>query len=222
MKINLKYIYNSKKGIKREKNQDRIFIVEKDNYYIFMIFDGVSSYPFSYLFINEFKKQFRSKFKKLQISEVNLSEILYQAHNDVLNLGIKGMSTVSILFFDNKNKNIGFINIGDSRIYIFTNQFLEKITKDDSLLGRKNIITKYLGLESLNLNDFKMKKLDFGFNFLICTDGFYGLMENNLKEYFEAFNFKNFKNIERKLTTLQKRKNKDDSSYIIIKNEISD
>lgn len=222
MKINLKYIYNSKKGIRREKNQDRILIIEKVNYYLFMIFDGVSSDAFSYLFINEFKKQFKSKIKKIQISEANLSEILYESHNDVLKFGIKGMSTISILFFDKLNKNIGFINIGDSRIYIFTNQFLEKVTKDDSLPGRKNIITRYLGLKSLNLNDFKTKKLDFGFNFLICTDGFYGLMENNLKEYFETFNFKNLKNIEKKLTTLQRRKNSDDSSYIIIKNEISD
>jgi len=221
MKSNLKCIYNSKKGIKREKNQDRILIIEKDNYYLFMIFDGVSSNPFSYLFINEFKKLFKSKIKKVQISETNLSKILYEVHNDVLNSGVKGMSTISILFFNKLNKNINFINIGDSRIYIFTNQFLEKITQDDSLLGRKNIITKYLGLESLNLNDFKTKNIDFSSNFLICTDGFYGLMENNLKEYFEVFNFKNIKNIKKKLTTLQRRKNKDDSSYIIIKNEIS-
>jgi len=221
MKINLKYIYNSKKGLNREKNQDRILIIENENYYLFIVFDGVSSRPFSYLFINEFKRIFKAKIKQIKVSETNLSQLLYETHNDVLNFGINGMSTISVLFFSKLKKNVNFINIGDSRIYIFTNQFLEKITNDDSLIGKKNIITKCLGLESLILDDFKMNNIDFGYNFLMCTDGFYGLMENSLKEYFDTFNFKNYRNIKKRIAILQRRKNKDDSSYIIVKNEIS-
>lgn len=221
MKLNLKYLSNSKKGIEREKNQDRILIIEKDSYYLFIIFDGVSSYPFSYLFINEYKKNVRSKSEKLEITSNNLDKLLYEANKEVLNSGISGMSTISALFFRKLENQVKFINIGDSRIYIFTNQFLEKITTDDSLPGRENIITKCLGMETLSLEDFNVSDVDFGYNYLICTDGFYKLMEENIKAYFETINFRYIRNTEKKISILQKRKNRDDSSYIIIKNEIS-
>jgi len=221
MALILKYTFGSKKGIKREKNQDRILTIDRDSYYLFIIFDGVSSYPHSYLFINEFKKRLKEKLRKIKISKSNLSKILYDVHIEVLSCGINGMSTMSVLFFNKLTKKNYFINIGDSRIYIFTNQFLEKVTIDDSLPGKKNIITKCLGLNTLTLNDFKINNIYFGYNFLICTDGFYELMENNLKEYFTTLNFRNFRNIEKKINLLQRRTNKDDSSYIIIKNEIS-
>lgn len=221
MKFNLKYISNSKKGVEREKNQDRILIIEKDSYYLFILFDGVSSHPYSYLFIDEYIKKVASKTEKLQITETNLDQICYEAHKDVLlNTGIGGMSTLSVLFFNKLTNKTKFINIGDSRIYIFTKQFLEKITIDDSLFGRENIITKCLGMKTLSIEDFKMNDAGSGHDYLICTDGFYKLMEENLKEYFETINFKNSRNIKNKISNLQKRKNRDDSSYIIIKNEI--
>jgi serine/threonine protein phosphatase PrpC len=221
MTLNLKYLSNSKKGLNRDRNQDRILIIENEIYCLFAIFDGVSSRPCSYKFINEFKRLFKTRIQQIKISETNLPQLLYDIHYDTLNLKFDGMSTMSVLFFNKLNKNVNFINIGDSRIYKFTNQFLEKITNDDSLPGRRNVITKCLGLESLALDDFKMHRINFNSNFLICSDGFYELLENNLKEYFETFNFKNYRNIEKKLAILQRRKNKDDSSYIIIKNEIS-
>ena len=217
---NLRYSSNSKKGIERDKNQDRIFINENESYYLFIIFDGVSSYPFSYLFINEYKKKLKLEIKKLSINESNLDKILYKTHKDVLCSNINGMSTMSVLFVNKTTNNVNFINIGDSRIYIFTNQFLEKITSDDSFQSNQNIITKCLGIETLALEDFKMHDVNFRYNFLMCTDGFYTLMERNLKEYFETINFKYFGNIVKKISFLQKRKNRDDSSYIIIKNEI--
>lgn len=221
MRFNLKYIGNSKKGINRDRNQDRLLIIEKEEYYLFIVFDGVSSYPHSYRFINEFKKELRLRLKNFQTSKSDLSQLLYDSHNNVLNLGTGGMSTFSVLFFNNLTSKVNFINIGDSRIYIYTNQFLEKFTIDDSLEGRKNVITKCLGIKSLSLSDFEMNKINPKCNFLMCTDGFYGLMENNLKQYFEIFNFKSFKKIEKKLSVLQRRMNLDDSSYIIVKNEIS-
>lgn len=219
MPVNLNYISNSKKGIHREKNQDRISIIEKDNYYLFIVLDGVSSMPLSYLFINEFKKRLQIVSNKYIISENNLPEILFQIHNEVLNLGINGMSTMSVLFINKHSKKVGFINIGDSRIYIFTNRFLEKITIDDTLSGSRNIITKCLGQKSLTIEDFELKNTHIKYNFLICSDGFYELMENDLKEYFVTLNFKYFKNIKNKLSSLQISKNNDDSSYIIVKNE---
>ena len=205
--------------MKRNRNQDGSFILSIGEYYFFIIFDGVSSRPNSYLFIDKFKTRLSKKLKNFN-NIGNLSKILFNTHNEILDYRINGLTTMSLLIINIKNFRTSILSIGDSRIYSFTNQFLEKLTKDDSLEGSKNIITKCLGMDSLTLEDFDLKELKFANNFLICTDGFYSLMENNLKEYFETINFKSFKNIKKKIDLLQNNQNIDDSSYIIVKNEI--
>lgn len=216
----LKYLSHSRKGTQREKNQDRILIIEKSDYYLFLIFDGVSSQSDSYLFINNFKKTLRANLDRIRPDGKNLDDIFFESHSQVLNAEFNGMSTLAGLFYSKSEKTAKYISIGDSRLYIFTNQFLEKITEDDSLKYQPNVLTKCLGIQGLSKEDFKPKDIEKKYNFLLCTDGFYSLMSNNLKEFFYAYNFKKLGNIERKLSSLQNRKNKDDSSYILIKHEI--
>ncbi len=217
----IKYIHNSKKGLEREKNQDRILMMEQDNFYLFAIFDGVSSLPYSYLFANTFIRKVRSKIGMIDQKGNNLDRLFYEVNEDVIKLNIDGKTTVSVLFYSKVHDIVKYINIGDTRIYVFTNQFLEKITVDDSLIGRENVITRCLGSNSLNIEDFKTNSVENYYNYLICTDGFYKLMEENLKEYFNTFNFKNVTNIKKKICSLQRGKNQDDSTYILLKNEIS-
>ncbi|PWK72519.1 serine/threonine protein phosphatase PrpC [Mucilaginibacter oryzae] len=222
MNTPLKYVSNSKKGLKRERNQDKILIVDKDQYYLFFVFDGVSSFSTSHIFINQYTKKLKSKLNDLNPTGNNLGQFLFETHNQVLSdCEAQGMSTLSALFYNKTLNKAQYVNIGDSRIYQFSNQFIERITDDDSLSDRSNILTKCLGLASLSIDDFMPTDVVSEYNFLICTDGFYKLMLNDLKAYFQAYNFKNFRNIEKKLSLLQRRKNNDDSSYILIKNEIS-
>ncbi len=216
----LNYTSNSKKGLAREKNQDRILILDVDKYYLFALLDGVSSFPQSYLFAESIIKRIRSKKDVIDESGCNLDTVLYSANKETLEAGINGSCTVSLLFYSKKTNDTKFINIGDTRIYAFSNQFLESITIDDSLEGQGNIIIRYLGKSDLDINDFKLLSTNNEFDFLICTDGFYKLMESNLKEYFTAINFRNLQNIKRKISYLQRGKNQDDSSYILIKHEI--
>jgi serine/threonine protein phosphatase PrpC len=133
---------------------------------------------------------------------------------------IYGYSTISILAVYRNSKNIEFLNIGDSRIYNFTNRYLEKITEDDNVGETNNILTRFLGSDLLTIEDFKLKTLVNKGNFLICTDGFYSLMENNLIRYFKILNFKYPKRMLDTLVTEQLNINKDDSTFIILKNEI--
>lgn len=217
----IKYISNSKKGLAREKNQDRILTIEQNNFYLFAIFDGVSSRPFSYLFAEYFKRKIKDNIDIIDNQGNCLDKLFFDINKEIVELGIDGKSTISLLFYSKVNEIVRYLNIGDTRIYTFTNQFLEKITIDDSLIGRENIITKCLGSNSLTINDFELKNITKQHNFLICTDGFYKLMEADLKEYFSTINFKSLQNIKRKISYLQKGKNQDDSSYILIKNEIS-
>jgi serine/threonine protein phosphatase PrpC len=216
----LKYLSKSKKGLRRDRNQDRLLIVDETDYYLFLVFDGVSSLSESYLFINILKKRIKSKLHKLYSTGSNLGDLLFEAHSEALYEKVDGMSTVSGLFYSKRVDCANYISIGDSRVYIFSNQYLEKVSEDDSLQDRPNILTRCLGTPDLSLNDFRPKEVETNHNFLICTDGFYNLMSENLKEYFSTYNFKNFRNIEKKLSHLQRGKNSDDSSYILIKHEI--
>lgn len=216
----LKYLSHSIKGIQREKNQDRVLIIEKSDYYLFLIFDGVSSLSDSYLFINNFKKTLKSNLSRMGADGKNLADIFFESHCQVLKDELNGMSTLAGLFYSKSEEKAKYISIGDSRLYIFTNQFLEKITEDHSLRYQPNVLTKCLGTKDLSKDDFKPKEIEKNYNFLLCTDGFYHIMSKNLKEFFNAYNFKKLGNIEKKLSSLQHRKNQDDASYILIKHEI--
>lgn len=217
-----KYVNNSIKGIDREENQDRTYIIDTANFTIFMLFDGVGSLPESAFFIEQFISLFKSKLRKTDsYHSLKIIELLTHVNMQTLKLGINGMSTLSMLYFNKSKPEIQGINIGDSRIYNFNNQFLEKLTDDDSLYEGSNYITKCLGIHELIANDFKSYSFDPFSNYLICSDGFYKLMEKKISDYFKTFNYRYLKNIEKKIFSLQKNTNKDDSSYILIKNEIS-
>lgn len=220
MSTQIKFLSTSKKGLAREKNQDRILALEKQKFYFFALFDGVSSYTKSYELIEEFKKMLKSNIDNIDSNGNNIETLLYEINKEISIINMPGASTISVLFLSKETDIVKYINVGDTRIYIFNNQFIEQVTKDDTLDRGSNIITKYLGDSELTLDDFTPHRLDKNYNFLLCTDGFYKLMEDNLKEYFNAFNFKHFKNTKKRISYLQRKENRDDSSYIIIKNEV--
>jgi serine/threonine protein phosphatase PrpC len=217
MEETLQYLSSSTKGIKRAKNQDKVFIYDHEHFYLFGVFDGVSSISTSHIFIDIFIRKLTERLEHLSANGGNLAELLYQTHSETLEKGSDGMSTVSLLFYSKAVSAASIVNIGDSRIYAFTNQFIEKMTSDDNLPNRSNVLTKCLGIDDLNVNDFRPSNIQRDLNFLLCTDGFYKLMADNLKEYFKTYNYKKLHNIGRKLSTLQRKRNLDDSSYILIK-----
>ncbi|KAA9357284.1 PP2C family protein-serine/threonine phosphatase [Larkinella humicola] len=212
------FVVQSIKGENRSFNQDHIEVFKINNFHLFMVFDGVSSMSNSYRFIRNFIESFKSELNKFDEYELNFHELLHEAHNKVLEENIEGMSTLSLLLLSESNKIAKYLNIGDSRIYIYNNQFIEKITVDDNLLNKKNILTRSLGMQDLCLDDFCLSNIEPDMNYLICTDGFYNLMEKYLKKYFLAINYKNLRNIARRIHSIQNGKNIDDSSFILIKN----
>jgi serine/threonine protein phosphatase PrpC len=216
----LTYISNSIKGIRRDKNQDRILIIEDDNYYFFIIFDGVSSYPESYLYIEKYIAYLNANYSEfLAKPEGNIDKLLYNAHKSLVSSSIGGCTTIAALFFSKSHKIAKYINIGDSRIYIYSELYIEKITIDDNIPEMPNILTRSLGPNYLSFDDFHVYEIEKEHNFLLCTDGFYALMEEDLYEYFNTINHKDLDKIRKQLSLLQQDKNYDDSSYILIKNK---
>ena len=72
---------------------------------------------------------------------------------------------------------------------------------------------------NLSVDDIKQLEVEPDQNYILCSDGFYSLMEIKLKRYFQILQFKRGKNILNAINQLQIDNNKDDSTYIIIKND---
>lgn len=214
----MKYILNSCKGTHRTVNQDGHLILKNDNISLFLIFDGVSSYKDSNVFIKEYKKIIKEEFEQNTNFLFNLEDVLYRANLTISKMNIEGYSTVCLLLFSGlKKRFVQYMNIGDSRLYHYAETYLEKITDDHNIGDQKNILTKFLGSNQLELTDFQIKTAPISKHYLLCTDGFYVLMENKLKRYFNIVNFSYLNNVLKALIKEGKGLNRDDSTFIIVR-----
>lgn len=125
-------------------------------------------------------------------------------------------TTLSLLFLYKNNYHI--IHVGDSRIYRIINSRIEQLTKDHSYVGdlvakgeithsdaklhpKRNLLTQCIGVYN-EIKLFEDKgEMDQGTGFIICSDGFYNLLEDD--EIVTAF--KCSWNVEKTLKTLTKR-----------------
>ncbi len=115
--------------------------------------------------------------------------------------GCRCGSTLSALLLYNGKYYIE--NLGDSRIYRFRKNNLEQLTKDQSLAAQlvrekrltpeeaedfpqKNVLTMCMGMFQIPQSGFEMGELKNGDMFLLCSDGFYGCVEEtDVKEILE-------------------------------------
>lgn len=209
-------IFHSIKGLHRDKNQDDTLLIEEEGYYLFFLFDGVSSLQNSISFIQCCKKFINENYVNYFDTSIRLSKLMYDAHCYSINKSELGLSTCSAVYLSRRKNSGVYFNMGDSRIYSFNSSYLEQVSIDDSIIGQPHVITKALGGEGLTLHDFIQSDMDGTGGILMCSDGFYSLMEDNLRRYFNVLQFKRPKNIINALKSLQEGHNSDDSTYILI------
>lgn len=212
---NIVIISDSFQGKKRMQNQDDILILHRDNFCLLLLFDGVSSLNESINFIQGCKDFVYRNYNDYFDNEIKLSQLIYDMHVNSLNSKFNGKTTCSCLLLHFILNKAFWVNIGDSRIYAFSPSYLEMQTKDDNY--NTYFLSKYIGMPDLSIDDVVQNEIDISQNFLICTDGFYKLMENNLRAYFNIFQYKRGINIKKAIKREQKDKNNDDSTYIIVK-----
>ncbi len=126
------------------------------------------------------------------LPEVNWDLILNET-NERINAyaeqeGISLGCTAALLYY--RSGKVDICNLGDSRIYRYTDGKLQKVSKDHTELQRaidmnlegfdpeksgirKNRLTKYLGINSTSLNPFTVKNMEVSEEdlFLLCSDG---------------------------------------------------
>lgn len=86
---------------------------------------------------------------------------------------IKLGATVSLLFV--WKRNYGIFHLGDSRIYQCKRGEIRALTRDHSIGGRG--ITKCLGSFPFQYPDIQFGRIGRRTGFLLCTDGFYRMLE---------------------------------------------
>lgn len=211
------HVFASIKGEKREINKDNLLLIEEPDYNVFAVFDGVSSAIGGGEASKNAADFIKANHKKYLGNEIKLKQLMYDTNSHLLKTGTKEPFTTFCLVYQNKtNSSFTYSWLGDSRLYIISNQFMEQITLDDNY--SENVLTKYLGDPQLHISDFRQEeKLKNNLHLLLCTDGFSRVLEKDKLAFFEVFQKKSLKTISEKINSLIKGKNIDDSTFIFVK-----
>ena len=217
MPKNYNYIYSSIKGIRQKENSDNLLIIDEPGYGLFAVFDGVSNARHGKEAAFQAKHFIKENYKIYINGKVDIKKLMYDLNQHLLNSELKEpYSTYCLVYYDKQSRLYYYSWLGDSRLYVISNQFMEKITDDDSLSD--HIITKFLGASTLTWRDFRqMESTKEADHLLLCTDGFYRLLEANKLEFFDNFHKKSLTTIKEKINSLIKGKNLDDSTFIFVK-----
>ncbi|EKJ86180.1 serine/threonine protein phosphatase PrpC [Leptospira meyeri] len=219
---NRKYVVESLMGISKNENQDNFLIIEEKDYSLFYVFDGVGS-ALNSKKATELSKEYILIHSNSHFNNglFDFAKLMLETNSYLLNQGIPEVKTtycsvcISLL-----NPNlIQYSSLGDSRIYIINPQYLKQITEDDRFSTNRNLLSKYLGMENLSLNDFYTENYNISNNekILLCSDGFYNLMEQEKARSFEILSKQYLSSIKKNLFSFVINKNLDDSTFILIK-----
>ncbi len=195
--------YQTDVGLKRDGNQDAIFVDNEMGLYI--VADGMGGHRggevASAMAIEAAKKVVT---EMLQSSErPSPHEIITQAYKqatqDIFARGVKdpslrGMATTMVLVM-RMDRKVFIGNVGDSRAYLIASPGCWQLTEDHSLFNEqlkaglirnmnkedfegKNIITRSVGFENDVTCDIVEHELQSGEILLLCSDGLSGLISD--------------------------------------------
>ncbi len=189
-----------------EANMDRAtYLKSSEEKQIYMVADGMGGHQHGELASKTVLEEFKKRYPGIE-NAADISEIIVSAKETLNGLAGKdrlkyGMgTTVSGIFLTDKGSFV--FNCGDSRVYLLKDGFLERLTKDHSVVqelvdfgtitedemrfhSQKNIVTSAViadllgGLPEVEVNAVKISD---GSTFLICTDGLWESMRREEME----------------------------------------
>jgi serine/threonine protein phosphatase PrpC len=113
------------------------------------------------------------------------------------------------------------VNICDSRIYRLSKHLFQKLVEDDNILEMPYNLTCWVLLDYLPFGDFKSHGIKGESNYLLCSDGFCTMMEEERPTHLKIYISKNLGDIDKEVCALVRHNNSDDASCVLIKNSIS-
>ncbi|WP_461204473.1 Stp1/IreP family PP2C-type Ser/Thr phosphatase [Clostridium sp. DL1XJH146] len=199
-----KIAYLSDKGSVRINNQDYLGVLEKENYIVLAVADGLGGHNAgeiaSKLAIDQTFASIKKNEEKYLCEEI-LVTAFTKSNKEIFRLSkddkkLDGMGTTLTLSVVNEN-NIIIAHVGDSSCYFIKNGEILKITKDHSLvqelvdLGiityeqaqvhpQKNVITRALGIsDDVEIDTFKFDLKEITHVFL-CSDGLSNVVNDEM------------------------------------------
>ena len=194
-------------GMRRTSNQDEIILLPNKKFYAVsdgmgaLISGGETSQMVKLLLSKAIEASSLNleEVRKPEYIGEKLKEIIIEVNNKIYEAGKdvgrdRFGATLSCVWIDGSNAI--FANVGDSRGYIFTSGQLQQVTKDHNLaayLVEKGEITaeeainhpsssrllKYMGKKPPLVPDIFIEPLTSNCEILLCSDGLYGMLDNN-------------------------------------------
>ena len=213
----IQYISDSFKGTTHYNNQDGLIVVKENDYEMFIVFDGVSLSENQIEGVRIAVEYIKKNYSRFYSREVfRLDELMIETNNAIINSEWTDALTTYCAAVIHNNRRIIVSHLGDSRIYSYTKNALIKRTDDDVIYPGSNVLTKCLGIERLKTGDFYQREIDFERKLLICTDGFYELMERDSKEFADILNLSDLNRMKSAIYQEVAGNNRDDATYILI------
>ena len=190
-------------GKVRKNNQDSFGF----NDYLFVVADGMGGHLGGEVasdlavktVINVFESSGKLKRKKIKRNQSGLLDAVEQANHQIIQTAtedssLKGMGTTlcAVMLGVQENESPVFViaNIGDSRVYQFSNENLKQTTEDHSLVAdlvragelttqeaarhpQRNVLTRALGIDAASKTDIYELAINDGDKYLLCSDGLF-------------------------------------------------
>jgi PPM family protein phosphatase len=240
--MNFIYTTVSKVGLIRSENEDSIGVFKTGDGILAIVCDGLggnnAGEVASQLSVDTIYDNFKGSdqpdyIERIKDSYDKANKIVFE--KSVSDPGLNGMSTTAETLFIKDDKAY-WGHIGDSRIYLFSNNKLEQLTKDHSFVQKliddgvlsdeeaffhpnRNIITRALGDGGVIEVDLNNMDINTGMEyfFFVCTDGVTCIIEN--KELEEIFKLSDIHIISRRISTIvEERGAPDNFSFVILSN----
>jgi serine/threonine protein phosphatase PrpC len=202
----------SDKGNKRESNQDSYLVNESLG--LFIVADGMGGHSGGEVASSLAVQTVEQEIKMVKSALLSCREKLYKAYEQASvrifdkaateSPELLGMGTTMVSCYL-ENKRIYISNVGDSRCYLYSDQYLWQVTEDHSLMNEqirsgllrpdqvanftgKNVITRSVGYERLVHPDIVDREVSVGETYLLCSDGLTGMVTD--QKIAEIFNSK--------------------------------
>lgn len=194
----MKSVGMSKIGLVRKQNEDRFAITRTSC----IVTDGMGGYKggalASTLAIDEIVHFLESH---SPIQQSTLIDAITCANTSISRRAkeepaLKGMGTTAVIA-SVVNKTLYWANVGDSRLYVYSNHQLEQITTDHSMVHQlyvdghlkkeellqhpqRNLLTRAVGVESTVKVDSGEISVQSGDRILLCSDGLTGYADDTI------------------------------------------
>ncbi|MFN9067531.1 MAG: Stp1/IreP family PP2C-type Ser/Thr phosphatase [Bdellovibrionales bacterium] len=202
----------SDKGNKRDSNQDSYLVNESLG--LFVVADGMGGHSGGEVASSLAVQTLESELKIVKSAPIPPREKLFKSYERASirifdkaateSPELTGMGTTMVGCFIEKNR-IYISNVGDSRCYLYSDQYLWQLTEDHSLMNEqirsgllkpensatftgRNVITRSVGYERMVHPDILDREIKSGETYLLCSDGLTGMVSD--QKMAEIFNSK--------------------------------